>query len=258
MLSPGSAPLGLEQRRSVDDDERECRFAQLAEQHREGVRGYKCRRGGLAGSENGQDAGAPRRGGSRRLDDHPGSRLGIAVPRCGEDLGEPGRPFHSEELLERRPAKVGIDDERGLPGLRESTAQTGRHPTLALVCKRAGHEQHLLTLRGELGCDHGGQGVEGVPLGCSAGRAAARVGNLGHDRDAAEALQIAAFSHPRRDPLAAERNEDGDEERRHECKSRVPDRAWRRRLGWGTGGVGELKLVPGCRSGDAELAQALP
>src|SRR5207248_5892067 len=91
-----------------------------------------------------------------------------------------------------------------------------------------------------------------------AGRAAARIWDLGHDRDAAEALQVAAFSDARRDSLASERNQDGDEERRDECEGCVPDRTWRRRLRRGTRCVGELELVTGCGGSDAQLAQQLP
>src|SRR5262249_9044181 len=200
VLGPRATALRLEERRRVDHDECERRLAQLVEQDLKRIRGYERRRRGLACAQDGEAAGpAPGRSRSGRLDDHSGGRLGVPVPGRGEDLCQARRALHPEELLERWPPEVGIDDERGLPGLRERAAEPGRDLHLALVVQRAGHEQDLLALAGKLSLDDGSQHVEGLTLRYGAGRAAACFRDLGQDRDAAQALEIPSLSHARRD-----------------------------------------------------------
>jgi hypothetical protein len=112
--------------------------------------------------------------------------------------------------------------------MRECPAQACRD-LRCLAGQRARHEGIFWRWR-EAEPDDCSEHVERLTLRHGVRRPATGCRNLGHDRHAAQALEIPSVCHTRRDPLAAEGDEDSDEERGHERKRRVAHRPRRSRL----------------------------
>ena len=192
-----------------------------------------------------------------------GARLGDSS-RLGEQLREARLGGRVEQLVQRRPAQVGGDDQRPVARLRERAPEPRGDRALALGVQGARDEQDLRARVGrEREAHRRAQRLVALVLlagqrTSAAGEALAHIWHAPEQRQVHEPAQLARPGDAWDELIARKREQDADEEPEEERDDRVAQRLRRAALVGRRGGLGDLEVHAGARQGHAELAEALP
>ena len=150
-----------------------------------------------------------------------------------------------------------------MSGLRQGTSETGRHRGLPFARQRARHEQDVLRTGGEPELERSAEPVVRLVICLAGGQvrlAALRTAWRRHrseGRQARQPAQLARSTDPRRELIAHECGEDGQERRRKKGEDRVLDGARRACSGRRPRRLRELQLLAGRSRAHGQIAETL-